>query len=304
MKSLHDNKELFGDAILAASNTLNIAPAIIEKDYYVTLLLKRITELCPDIIFKGGTSLSKCFKIINRFSEDIDIGLNVDKATEGMRKKLKASIKEAIDELEFELDNPENIFTRTYYNKYQIKYPISEVTSFIKPYLYIETAIFMKPFPFEIRQADTYIYRFLKMQGQEKIIEQYELNPFEIKVQSLDRTFIDKMFALGDYYLTGKTQGYSGHIYDLYKIMPQITFDDSFFKLYDEVKQIRANDIDCPSANPEQNLKELLEKICDTDYFMSDYEVVTKELLFENVCYSVVKDNLKSIIEKAFYNNI
>ena len=93
MEYLHNNKELFSDIIIAASDTLNIAPAIIEKDYYVTLLLKKITEKCPDIIFKGGTSLSKCFKLINRFSEDIDIGLNCDKATEGKRKRLKAFIK-------------------------------------------------------------------------------------------------------------------------------------------------------------------------------------------------------------------
>ena len=300
MESLHNNKELFSDVIIATSNALNIAPVIIEKDYYVTLLLKRITEKCPDIIFKGGTSLSKCFKIINRFSEDIDIGLNADKATEGMRKNLKSSIKEAIEELSFELDNPTDIYTRSYYNKYQIKYPVSETTAFIKPYLYVETAIFMKPFPFETREADTYVYRFLKEQNQEQIIEQYGLNPFSIKVQTLDRTFIDKMFALGDYYLTGKTKGYSRHLYDLYKIMPEIAFDNSFFELYDEVKEIRSKDVDCPSANSEQNLKELLEKIYDTDYFKSDYEDVTKELLFENVPYSVVKDNLKSVIEKAF----
>lgn len=297
---MHNNKELFSDVIIATSNALNIAPAIIEKDYYVTLLLKRITEKCPDIIFKGGTSLSKCFKIINRFSEDIDIGLNADKATEGMRKNLKTSIKEAIDELGFDLDNPADIYTRSYYNKYQIKYPISEATAFIKPYLYVETAIFMKPFPFEIREADTYVYRFIKEQKQEQIIEQYGLNPFNIKVQTLDRTFIDKMFALGDYYLTGKTKGYSRHLYDLYKIMPEIAFDNSFFELYDEVKEIRSNDVDCPSAKPEQNLKELLENIYETDYFKSDYEDVTKELLFENVPYDVVKENLKSVIEKAF----
>ena len=300
MKNLHNNKELFSDVIIATSNALNISPAIIEKDYYVTILLKRITEKCPDIIFKGGTSLSKCFKIINRFSEDIDIGLNVDKATEGMRKNLKTSIKEAIDELDFQLDNPENIFTRTYYNKYQIKYPISETTSFIKPYLYVETAIFMKPFPFEIIEADTYIYRFLKEQKQEQLIEQYKLNPFSIKVQTLDRTFIDKVFALGDYYLTGKTKGYSRHLYDLYKIMPKITFDNNFFELFNEVKEIRSKDADCPSAKPEQNLKELLSKIYDTDYFKNDYEDVTKELLFENAPYIAVKANLKTIIENMF----
>lgn len=300
MQNLHNNKELFSDVIIATSNALNIEPAIIEKDYYVTLLLKKINEKCPDIIFKGGTSLSKCFKIINRFSEDIDIGLNVDKATEGMRKNLKTIIKESIDELGFILDNPEHIFTRTYYNKYQIKYPISETTTFIKPYLYVETAIFMKPFPFEIKEADTYIYRFLKEQNQPDIIKEYNLYPFNIKVQTLDRTFIDKIFALGDYYLTNKTKGYSRHLYDLYKIMSEINFDDNFFKLYDEVKEIRSNDEDCPSAKPEQNLKKLLREIYNTDYFRADYEDVTSELLFEDVSYSVVKENLKRIIEIVF----
>lgn len=300
MQNLHNNKELFSDVIIATSNALNIEPAIIEKDYYVTLLLKRINEKCPDIIFKGGTSLSKCFKIINRFSEDIDIGLNVDKATEGMRKNLKTIIKESIDELGFLLDNPEHIFTRTYYNKYQIKYPISETTTFIKPYLYVETAIFMKPFPFEIKEADTYIYRFLKDRKQPDIIKEYNLYPFNIKVQTLHRTFIDKIFALGDYYLTNKTKGYSRHLYDLYKIMPEIVFDDNFFNLYDEVKEIRSNDEDCPSAKPKQNLGDLLRKIYSTDYFKTDYEDVTSELLFEDVSYSAVKENLKRIIEIVF----
>lgn len=300
MQNLHNNKELFNDVIIATSNALNIEPAIIEKDYYVTLLLKRINEKCPDIIFKGGTSLSKCFKIINRFSEDIDIGLNVDKATEGMRKNLKTIIKESIQELGFILDNPESVLTRTYYNKYQIKYPISETTTFIKPYLYVETAIFMKPFPFEIKEADTYIYRFLKEQNQADIIKEYDLYPFNIKVQTLDRTFIDKIFALGDYYLTNKTKGYSRHLYDLYKIMPEINFDNNFFNLYDEVKEIRSNDEDCPSAKPEQNMGDLLRKIYNTDYFKADYEDVTSELLFEDVTYRTVKENLQRIIEIVF----
>ena len=300
MKNLHNDAELFADVIAATSKALIIAPAIIEKDYFVTLLLKRIVEKSPEIIFKGGTSLSKCFKIINRFSEDIDIGLNVDKATEGMRRNLKSDIKSAIEELGFELDNPEHIFTRTYYNKYQVKYPISETSDFIKPFLYVETAIFMKPFPYEIKDADTYIYRFLKEQGQDKIIEEYNLNPFKIKVQTLDRTFIDKLFALGDYYLTGKTKGYSRHLYDLYKIMPQIKFDEDIFNLYNEVKEIRAKDEDCPSAKPEQNLKELLQKIYDTDYFKNDYENITSSLLYETVPYNVVKENLNNIILKMF----
>lgn len=85
MEYLHNNKELFHDILLAVREDTGIHSAIIEKDYYVTLLLQKIVEKNLEIIFKGGTSLSKCHKIISRFSEDIDIGVNADKATEGMR---------------------------------------------------------------------------------------------------------------------------------------------------------------------------------------------------------------------------
>lgn len=50
----------------------------VEKDWWVTLTLKALfTSKYKDyMIFKGGTSLSKCWKLIERFSEDIDIGLD------------------------------------------------------------------------------------------------------------------------------------------------------------------------------------------------------------------------------------
>ena len=297
MKYLHDNQTLFHDILLAVREDTGIHSAIIEKDYYVTLLLKQIVAKNPEIIFKGGTSLSKCHKIIKRFSEDIDIGVNADKATEGMRRKLKYDILSAVEELGFTVDNAEHIYSRTYFNRYQIKYPNTESVSYIKPYLYVETATFMKPYPFEIKEADTYIYRFLKEKGMDDLIEEYELQPFNVKVQTMERTFIDKLFALGDYYLTEKTNGYSRHLYDLYKIMPKITFDETFYKLFDEVREIRAKDRNCPSANDGQDLKEILTRIYDEDYFENDFKSVTMGLLFEDVSYAQVKGNLKQIVD-------
>lgn len=297
MNNLHNEKEFFNDIILAASRSLGINSAIIEKDYYVTLLLKNIIERNSDIIFKGGTSLSKCYKLINRFSEDIDLGLNVNKATEGMKKSLKRDILNAIDDLNFKLDNADDIRTRMDFNRYQITYPVSETVSFIKPYLYIETAVFLKPFPYEIKTADSYVYRFLKDANHKEIIDKYSLNPFEIKVQSLERTFIDKIFAIGDYYLTNNITGHSRHLYDLYKIMPMIKFDDDFYALFNEVKEIRKSDSACPSAKANQNIIKLLKEIHDSDYFKSDYTNVTKGLLFDDTQYDSVKDSLKSITE-------
>lgn len=114
LKYLHDEKILFSDILEECSYETGISKAIIEKDYYVTLLLKEIVKKCPDIIFKGGTSLSKCYRIIRRFSEDIDLGLDVGKATQGMKKKLKNNIKEAINALGFSLDNERDLFKKKF----------------------------------------------------------------------------------------------------------------------------------------------------------------------------------------------
>lgn len=89
--NLHKKPELFEQLILLTAEDKNIEPSIIEKDYYVTLFLKKLHKKEPDIIFKGGISLFKCHKIINRFSEDIDLNLDNGqiKLTEARRKKLK-----------------------------------------------------------------------------------------------------------------------------------------------------------------------------------------------------------------------
>ncbi len=53
-----------------------LRPAILEKDYYVTEALRIVAAEGEQIIFKGGTSLSKGWNLIDRFSEDIDIFLD------------------------------------------------------------------------------------------------------------------------------------------------------------------------------------------------------------------------------------
>ena len=67
-----ENRELFRDAILLASQKLEVSEDIIEKDYYVTLILKKLSSIEYPVVFKGGTSLSKAYGLINRFSEDTD----------------------------------------------------------------------------------------------------------------------------------------------------------------------------------------------------------------------------------------
>jgi hypothetical protein len=67
----------FDQLILQATEHFKLRPSIIEKDYYVTEVLRIIAATAGDkVIFKGGTSLSKGWNLIQRFSEDIDIFLD------------------------------------------------------------------------------------------------------------------------------------------------------------------------------------------------------------------------------------
>ena len=107
---LHRDRELFRQMVLLTSEAMRIEPGIVEKDYYVTMFLRALVERQPQIIFKGGTSLSKCYKLIQRFSEDIDLNLECEtRPTEGQRRHLKENIVSTIDEFGLELTNPDQV---------------------------------------------------------------------------------------------------------------------------------------------------------------------------------------------------
>ena len=72
---LHLDKKLFRQAIQFTSDQMQIPAIFVEKDYWVTYALYTIfnDKIGNDTVFKGGTALSKCYNIIERFSEDIDL---------------------------------------------------------------------------------------------------------------------------------------------------------------------------------------------------------------------------------------
>ena len=74
---LHHSQNKLEEAIRATAQSLSLPVTYVEKDYWVTLALKVLahSSIKEDIVFKGGTSLSKAYKLISRFSEDIDIAV-------------------------------------------------------------------------------------------------------------------------------------------------------------------------------------------------------------------------------------
>jgi hypothetical protein len=74
MTRLRDDPDDFEGAVTAAAASLGLAPLFVEKDYWVTQVLRSLHERRPGaFVLKGGTSLSKGYGLIERFSEDVDI---------------------------------------------------------------------------------------------------------------------------------------------------------------------------------------------------------------------------------------
>src|ERR1700683_3481059 len=69
----------FADLIRIVAQERSIDPALVEKDYWIMHCLYGLQQLRMTFELKGGTSLSKGFQIINRFSEDIDIRIEPPK---------------------------------------------------------------------------------------------------------------------------------------------------------------------------------------------------------------------------------
>ena len=96
--SIEEQNEL----IIRTAALLKIAPILAEKDFWVSWLINTIFQVpeSQHLIFKGGTSLSKCYGIISRFSEDIDLTIDrsflIENPDENAsNKKLQKFIKDA-----------------------------------------------------------------------------------------------------------------------------------------------------------------------------------------------------------------
>lgn len=152
--------------------------------------------------------------------------------------------------------------------------------------------------------TDNYIYRFLKMTEREDLAEKFDVTPFEITTQTIERTLIDKVFAICDYYLSDKAERHSRHLYDVYKILEYITPDASFSKLVQEVRSLREPLPVCPSAKKEVCVNDLLTEIIEKKIYQNDYENITGKLLFTYLPYETAIGCIKEIISRGYFNNL
>ena len=139
------NNTLNRDLILEAAAETGIDPAFIEKDWYAVQLLKSVGSFKNDrgvrIVFSGGTSLSKGFGLIKRFSEDLDFILCSSEyvSAGGRRSFRKSVISHIISDSRFKIEDEQvQRGDSNRFFKAPVQYDMGFEQEFLRPYLQLE----------------------------------------------------------------------------------------------------------------------------------------------------------------------
>lgn len=198
--NLHENNKLFRQAVRYAAQEMKIKPIYVEKDYWVCFVLDLIymQEYRNEILFKGGTSISKCFDLLNRFSEDIDLVV-LKKKRETDREHLKK--RNAISNLvskELPEIHVEGFTKKKGPNRrsaHQYKKEFSGKFGQVKDTIYID-ASHMESYEPQMKSS-VKSYVGIKMEeSQPGMIEEYNMHPIEVNVLDPTRTICDKIMNL------------------------------------------------------------------------------------------------------------
>jgi len=229
------------EIINQTSTKIGIIPTAIEKDFWVMIALKAIfeTEYGDHMVFKGGTSLSKGWNLIDRFSEDIDLGIDRkylnfggDLTRSGVTKLRKDAAKFVAEKFvpvlkdkliqngtkEFSLDLVDFEESDTDPMSIELKYEsITKEVEYLKPRILIEINSRSLRDPFEMRRMSSYIGSLYP----DKIFSDKEI---EVPTVLPTRTMLEKIFLLHEEFQKpeGRKIRYermTRHLYDLEKLM-------------------------------------------------------------------------------------
>lgn len=198
---LHENMALYSDAIRFTAQLKNLPPEYIEKDYWVTVALFNIfnNEIGKETVFKGGTALSKCFGLIKRFSEDIDlVVLRKEAETRNHLKtkikKISQSISAILPEIEIEgITNKVGMVRKTAHI-----YPqnFNGYLGQIRNRIIVESTWLGNFEPYSTAYVSSFVYEMMQENKQQSLIDEYGMHPFKVLVLNPDRTLCEKIMSL------------------------------------------------------------------------------------------------------------
>ena len=231
--NLHKDDKIFNELIKATGESAGIPDAYIEKDYWITMSLKLLSEspYRESVVFKGGTSLSKAYRLIDRFSEDIDLAVSCSsKKGDNQIKKLLKNVENAVTQNLISLKGDERESKGSKFRRTVYKYPCkvdNDGFEQVPRELLIEINAFANPEPSEIRKIRTLIAEHLIKKKRADLIARFGLEDFSIRVLSPKRTLIEKMLGvIKDSYSNDPIARLSNRIRHLYDICLVLRHDE------------------------------------------------------------------------------
>ncbi len=229
---LHEYPEQFRDLISIVAAYKHLPEAAIERDYYIVLLLKNLSEseYVDRCVFKGGTSLSKCYPdSIERFSEDIDLTfLGMDESDKTCDKTIK-KIEKAITLGA----NTEKIDAERSNRSKSMFVWFGDKSNRVK----LEIGSSIRPDPYSQRTLKTYIQEFLEERDGAEDVDRFGLVEITLNVLNIERTFVDKLMSVKRHAICGTIDKKVRHIYDVARLfrLPEI---QTFLEDKEELKRL------------------------------------------------------------------
>ncbi len=230
MPRFRDSDE-FGPTVDAAAEQFGISPTAIEKDYWVTQVLRALgDDFAEDFVFKGGTSLSKGYGILERFSDDLDILiLQGDRGTGATDRLMKSMGQAAATAIEGQADRYGDSETGVH-RAYRVSYPATyRPTDAVATSVLLEMGVRGGPNPHEQVPIGSLLGNSLEATGTD--LGQYDdLQPFEIAVLHPGRTLLEKLYGIHDLARqlaantldAGKLRRNGRHFYDVYQLLGHV----------------------------------------------------------------------------------
>ena len=185
---LHESIDEFKSLIVLTAEYKHIPQSAVLRDYYIVMLLGNLaeSEYADKCVFKGGTSLSKCYPgSIERFSEDIDLTfLGMDLSNKECDKTIKK-----IEEIITQGAQTEKIPSERSDRSKSMWCWFGDRADRVK----LEIGSGVRPDPYSRKSMKTYIQEFLEENDGTDDVLKYELQEISLNVLNIERTFVDKL---------------------------------------------------------------------------------------------------------------
>ncbi|MHB8245898.1 MAG: nucleotidyl transferase AbiEii/AbiGii toxin family protein [Acidimicrobiales bacterium] len=219
---LRDDRESFDALRDAVAEILSLPAGMIEKDYWATEVLRSATSPIAGagaLVFKGGTSLSKAFGIIERFSEDIDLLVVTDLEGNQRKKLLRSLAVRATGAIgaSHEREKEGHGYLNARY-AHQARVAID----FLTPGVLLEMGCRGGPLPNQQRSIESLVATYAETVTPGSRADYVDLDAFEVTVLAPQRTLAEKLAflhhraSIGD--LQALQQG-ARHAYDAYRLL-------------------------------------------------------------------------------------